>query len=102
MAALFHSERSTDGEFACDVVVLAANLVGIPANDIAANVLGALAIDGVFDILKTLAATTFAVGVTVDWDGSGAVAGAGGDVLGTVVEASANGDTTVRVKINRV
>lgn len=52
-----------------DIVVQNAEFVGIASADIAAGRLGALAIEGVFDVAKQVGVfTTFEVGDNVYWD----------------------------------
>ena len=71
-------------------------IAGIPDNDIANGEKGGLRVTGQYDIVT---AGTFSAGDVVDWSGTAAVAGAGGDVLGFAVEDN-NGGTTVRVNLN--
>ena len=85
--------------------------VGIPKTDIAANALGALAVTGVFDIVKVTGA--LAVGDVIGWDSDGdpvgGVAGTGaatstlGDadfVLGTVIAAAVEAGAVARTQLN--
>lgn len=60
-------------------VVVQNNLVGVPANDIPANTLGALHIEGVFDIVKVNGAINPGAALYWDADGNpqGGVAGTG-------------------------
>lgn len=87
-----------------DVIDLGSGLVGIADRDIAASDLGAVAIEGVFDLTKEAGGgVTFAVGAVVDWDDTNntSVAATTGDfAAGKAVAAAADGDSTVRVKIN--
>ena len=90
-----------------DVIVQGA-LVGVPANDIAANALGALAITGVFDVQKAQEAFA-SVGARVYWDADGnpygGTAGTGAATatptsnafMGFVVKTALANDATVRV-----
>lgn len=86
-------------------VVVQGDLVGVAKQDIAANALGALAVEGVFDFAKTAGGgVTFAVGNLAYWDDTNDVAvttdGAGANkLLGKVVRAAADADPTVRVKL---
>ena len=85
--------------------------VGIPKTDIAANALGALAVTGVFDIVKVTGALS--VGDVIGWDSDGdpvgGVAGTGaatstlGDadfVLGTVIAAAVEAGAVARTQLN--
>lgn len=90
-------------------VVAQGNLVGIAKLDIAADELGALAVSGVFDVVKETGAVTAGqdvwwrpagdpVGGTAD---SGAASVVGGTYyLGKAVEAALSADETVRVRLN--
>lgn len=87
-----------------DVVVLG-SVVAIAKNDIAASALGALAIEGVFDVAKdTGSSTAIAVGAKLYWDATNEVATTTASthkVLGYSVKAATDDDTTVRVKLSR-
>ncbi|HAT09765.1 MAG TPA: hypothetical protein DCS97_04075 [Planctomycetes bacterium] len=81
------------------------DLVGIPVSAIAAGILGALAIAGVFAFAKDeTSGPVFAQGDHVFWDAANsqavAVQGAGMRRLGTAVAAAGTSDSTVSVKIN--
>lgn len=89
-----------------DVVVVSDDLIGIAKCDIAAGVLGSLAVEGVFDVPKITGAIS--LGDKVHWDadadpvggtaGSGAASlAAGGSYLGVCVSAALSGDARVRV-----
>jgi len=85
-------------------VVVQGDLVGVARTPIAANALGSLALEGVFDFAKAAGGgSAIAAGVTVYWDGANKVATAtsvGNKQLGKVVRASADADATVRVKLD--
>lgn len=85
-------------------VVVQGDLIGVARTPIAANALGSLAVEGVFDIAKaTGAGSAIAAGVTVYWDAANKVATAtsvGNKQLGKVIRASADADATVRVKLD--
>jgi len=86
-----------------DIVSLG-DLVGIAKLDIAASAVGALAIEGVFDVLKLgSSGPVFAIGDPVFFDyvnGLAVKTGFDGCVfLGTAVAAAATGDTTVRTEL---
>lgn len=81
------------------------DLVGVPLSAIAAGVLGALAIAGIFAFAKDdTSGPVFAQGDHVFWDSANsqavAVQGAGMRRLGTAAAAAGASDSTVRVKIN--
>lgn len=89
-------------------VVIQNDLVGIAILDIAANELGALAVQGVFDVVKENVAIS--AGANVFWRptgdpytgtaDSGAASPVGGTkYLGKAVAAASSTDTTVRVRL---
>ncbi len=93
-------------------VVVQGALVGVAKEPIPANTLGALAVRGVFDFPKAAGAGSgIAAGTTVYWDAADQVATAsansGGQaptaytLLGVTVQACADADATVRVKLNQ-
>ena len=86
-------------------VVVVGDMVGVAKLDIAANKLGSLAVEGVFDFPKaTSAGSGFAAGVTVYWDATNSVATAtagSNKLLGKVTAAAADGDATVRVRLHQ-
>ena len=94
-------------DVAAGVVVVLSDLVGVTKRDIKANVLGALAVTGVFDVAKEGGAgVTFAIGDKVYWDDGNDVAvatdGAGANkLMGKAVLAAADADTTVRVRLSQ-
>ncbi len=94
-------------------VVVVGNYVGVCNIDIAANVLGALSTEGVFDFSKVTGA--IADGENIYWNptgspvggvaSSGAAQNTGGTgciFLGAAIKASASGDATARVLRGRV
>ena len=106
--AIFVSEgRAVDYTPSADVaagdVVVQADLVGIARTPIAANAPGSLAIEGLFDFAKaTGAGSGIAVGTKVYWDAAVKVATATvgtNKYLGKTVQAAADGDATVRVRL---
>lgn len=92
-------------DVAAGQVVVLSDLIGIAKTAISANVLGALAVEGVFDVAKEGgAAVTFAIGDLAYWDDTNKVAvttdGAGANkLLGKAVKAAADADTLVRIRI---
>jgi predicted RecA/RadA family phage recombinase len=88
---------------AAGTVVVQGDLVGVANLDIAANILGALTVFGVFDVAKaTSGGSALAAGTTVYWDATNNVATAtatGNKLMGKVVRAAADADATVRVRL---
>jgi predicted RecA/RadA family phage recombinase len=83
-----------------DVIVLG-ELVTVAPVDIAANRLGQVATEGVYDFNKP-GATAYAIGILLYWDDAGNVTtttSAGNKLIGKVVRAAASADTKVRVKL---
>jgi len=112
-AQFIHDGKAIDYTPGSDVtagdVVVQNNLVGIAKLDIAADALGALAVEGVFDVAK--AAVEIEAGKPVYWDADGnpvgGTAGSGaatttedGNIqAGFAVADAADTDETVRVKL---
>ncbi|MEP0848607.1 MAG: DUF2190 family protein [Phycisphaerae bacterium] len=98
-------------DVAAGAVVVQNGLVGFAKTPIAANALGALAVEGVFDVAKANEAVSF--GDVVHWDadgdpvggttGTGAATKTGGDnaLLGRAIKDAVAGDATVRVLVVR-
>lgn len=83
-----------------DVVVIG-SLVGVAPRPIAANSLGSLAIEGVWEFPVTTGATA-AQGAAINWFATSGVAHAStGVALGKLAKARLVGDTTVHVVINK-
>ena len=84
-------------------VVVQGDLVGVARTPIAANALGSLAVEGVFDFPKaTGGGTALAAGASVYWDAGNSRATAtsiGNKSLGKVIRAAVDGDATVRVRL---
>lgn len=82
-------------------VVVQGDLIGVSPEPIAANALGALIIEGVFEFAK--ASGTIAVGVLLYWDDSaGQVTATPGahKLIGPCTKAALTGDTTVEVALD--
>jgi len=84
-------------------VVVQVDLIGIATEDIAANALGSLAVEGIFELPKQ-AATAMPLGTIVYWDDADDEVQTTADTgtnkqLGKVTEAALAADTTVRVKL---
>ncbi len=90
-------------DVAAGEVIVQGELVGVAKLDIKSGRLGALAVAGVFDFAKaTGVGTAIAVGANVYWDNAANVAtttSAGNKLLGKVVRAATDSDTTVRVRL---
>lgn len=83
-----------------DVVVIG-SLVGVAPRAIAANALGALAVEGVFEMPCATGATG-AQGSAINWYATSGVAHAStGVAAGKLAKARAAGDTSVHVLINK-
>ena len=88
-------------------VVVQGDLVGVADVAIAANRLGSLSVEGVFDFPKaTGGSTAIAAGTDVYWDEGDTEAKADDEagankLIGKTVAAAADGDATVRVKLNQ-
>jgi len=88
-------------------VVVQGDLIGIAKLDIAAGALGALAVDGVFDLPKASGASTaITAGAKVYWDAGDSEAkedseSGANKYLGKVVAAAADADTAVRVRLEQ-
>jgi predicted RecA/RadA family phage recombinase len=86
-------------------VVVQGDLVGIAKGDFPAGRLGALAVEGVYDVAKEAGGgVTFAAGALAYWDETNKVAvatdgGGTNKLLGKVVRAAADADADVRVRL---
>jgi predicted RecA/RadA family phage recombinase len=83
-------------------VITLQDLIGVASEPIAANALGALQIDGVFDVTKATGAIV--AGDNIYWDEANSNATrtpAGNKYLGKAVIAAASGDARVKVRIGR-
>ncbi|MBP9032310.1 MAG: DUF2190 family protein [Pseudomonadales bacterium] len=84
-------------------VIVQGELVGVARTPIAANALGSLAVDGVFDFAKTTGGgTAITAGANVYWDDTNNVAtttASGNKLLGKCVKAAADAAATVRVRL---
>lgn len=86
-------------------VVIQGTLVGVAKVPIASGLLGALAVDGVFDFAKvTGSSTAIAVGTKVYWNATTKIATAtatSNTLIGKTVQAAADADPLVRVRMNQ-
>jgi predicted RecA/RadA family phage recombinase len=84
-------------------VVVQGELVGVAKVDIAASVLGALAVAGVFDFPKTTGTSTaITAGANCYWDATNKVAtttSTSNKLIGKCVRAAADADATVRIRM---
>jgi len=110
-ATFVHDGAAIDYTPGADVavgdVVVQGELVGIAKTPIAANALGALAVDGVFDLPKaTGVGTAITAGALVYWDVADAQATTDADtgtnkLLGKTIAAATDDDATVRVRLSQ-
>jgi predicted RecA/RadA family phage recombinase len=99
-------DHTPSGAVAAGDVVVIGSLVGVAPRPIAANALGAVAVDGVFTIPKLATGTEGAItaGQRVYWyaaSGVAAVSHATGVAMGYAVAAAPAQTTTVNVKLDR-
>jgi len=84
-------------------VIVQGELVGIAKRDIAANALGSLAVEGVFDFPKaTGAGTAITAGANVYWNagaGQATTTSAGNKLIGKTTKAAADADATVCARL---
>jgi len=111
MATFIHEGARIDHTPGADIaagdVVVQGELVGVASLDIKAGMLGALAVEGVFDFTKaTGVGTTIAAGVQIYWDDAAdeattdSATGAN-KLIGKVVRAATDAETTVRVRLSQ-
>lgn len=110
-AIFVHDGKQIDytpsADVAAGAVVVLNDLIGITKQPIAANQLGALAVDGVFDVPKASGVgTAIAAGKTVYWDVADQEAkedseSGANKLLGKTVLAAADGDVLVRVRLDQ-
>ena len=88
-------------------VVVQGDLVGVARKPIPANTLGALAVEGVFDVAKaTGAGSGMTAGTKVYWDATDQQAKTDDEtgankLLGKTTNAAADADTTVQVRLSQ-
>jgi len=86
-------------------VIVQNDLVGVAKRPIAANALGALAVEGIFDFPKSTAGgSAIGAGVTVYWNVAAQQAtatSAGNKLIGKTTKAAADADATVRVRLQQ-
>ncbi len=103
-ARFIHDGKSIDffpeADVAAGTVIVENDLVGVTKLDIQAGRLGALAVVGVFDVVKNDAAIT--LGAKVYWDATAKQAvttATGNKLLGIAIQAAEATDGTVRVRL---
>lgn len=88
-------------------VVVLSDLVGIAKREIKTDTLGALAVEGVFDVAKEAGGgVTFSTGDKAYWDDTNKVAvttdgGGANKLLGKAVADAADADAIVRVRLSQ-
>ena len=86
---------------AAGAVITSGSIVGVAKHDIPANTPGAIALEGVYDIVKA-SADDLAFGADVYWNaesGYACASASGLAKIGTAVEAAGSGSESVKVKI---
>lgn len=111
MATFIHDGKSIDYTPAADVaagaVVVQNELVGVARTPIAANTLGSLAVEGVFDFPKASGVgTAIAAGASCSWDVADSQAktdaeGGANKLIGKCIKAAGDADETVRVRLSQ-
>lgn len=88
---------------AAGAVIVQNDLVGVALRPLPANVLGSLAVAGIFDFPKSTAGgSAIAAGTTVYWNAGAQQATAtatGNKLIGKTTKAAADADATVRVRL---
>jgi predicted RecA/RadA family phage recombinase len=110
-AIFIHEGNSIDytpgADVAAGAVVVLNDLIGVAKTPIAANMLGALAVKGVFDVPKASGVgTAIAAGKTVYWDVADQEAkedseSGANNLLGKTVLAATDDDVLIRVRLNQ-
>lgn len=100
-----HVDYTPGGAVDAGEVVVQNELVGVATAPIAANALGSIAVEGVFDVQKdTGSADAINAGALVYWDSGNEVAtttSGGNKLMGKCIRAAAAGAATVRVKLSQ-
>ena len=90
-------------DVAAGTVVVIGDLVGITKRDIAAGVLGSIAVEGVFDLIKD-SAVAITAGAKVYWDAVNSLTVAtatGNKLIGKAIADAGVGTTEVRVRLSQ-
>ena len=96
-------DYTPDTDVTSGSIVIIGDLVGITRRDIKANTLGAMAVEGIFDVPKDPGqAVAFTAGqkVYVDANGEPLTAATGNKYLGKAVADAAADDASVRVRLS--
>jgi predicted RecA/RadA family phage recombinase len=96
-------DYSPGAAIAAGDVVVQGDLVGVAKRPIAANELGAIEVEGVFDFAKNTG-VAYTVGQILYWDDTNNVVTAtatGNKQIGKVIRAAATTDTTVRMRLSQ-
>lgn len=96
-------DHTPGADIAAGSLVIIGDLVGIASRDIKANTVGALTVEGIFDVPKDPSqAISFSAGqkVYVDADGEPQTSATGNTLLGKSVKAAAAAGTFVRVRLD--
>ena len=106
-ASFAHEGAAIDHTPTADVsagdVVVQGDLIGVARLDMKANVLGALAVTGVFDFAKATN-IAYTVGQILYWDNTNDIVtttATGNKQIGKVVRAAATTDPTVRARLSQ-
>lgn len=99
-------DHTPGSDVAAGAVVVQEQLVGVAVRDIAANTLGALTVEGIFDFPKASGDGGISVGEKVYWDPDADLVStndASGDhiYVGKCVKTAATGDTTCRARLDQ-
>lgn len=108
-ATFVHEGNSIDYTPSTDTpagaVVLQGDLIGVTRTPIAANALGSLAVNGVFDFAKaTGAGTAIAAGTNCYWNAAeeqATTVSVGNKLLGKAIKAAGDADATVRIRLSQ-
>ncbi|TWU19857.1 DUF2190 family protein [Allorhodopirellula heiligendammensis] len=96
-------DYTPDADLPAGSVVVQGELVGITKHDIKANVLGAISVEGVFDVAKDPAISVSA-GAKVYWDataGQSVTTATGNKLLGKAVLSAGTNTPIVRVRLSQ-
>jgi predicted RecA/RadA family phage recombinase len=96
-------DYTPNANISAGTVIVQGELVGVAKRDIKANILGALAVEGVFDFNKE-SATVFAAGALAYWDAANSRAvttASGNKLIGKAIRAAAAGTLFVRVRMSQ-
>ena len=92
-----------DEDVAAGTIVVVGDLVGVTKRDIASGVLGAIAVEGVFDVIKD-SAVSISAGAKVYWDAVNSLTvttATGNKLIGKAIADAGVGKTEVRVRLSQ-